>query len=160
MTHLCTKVFWNCKPNSVILPWFGISSFYYVKKDKVLPCCWYFHTKISQQTFTCLKLTLKTLRRCGTCSKLTKTILKRRQRRRSDVFIVNVEYILHPFLLFPSFDLQQVNFYWAYPRILVLSAFKCFCNSPQPYLHLVFRYFSRQSVDNQYAISRQSVDNQ
>ena len=43
---------------------------------------------------------------CEICSKLTKTTPERRQWRRSDVFIVNFEHILH---LNPMFSLLTLN---------------------------------------------------
>ena len=50
----------------------------------------------SQPTFTCSKLTIKTLeQRCETCSKLAIKTPKRRQWRRFGVFVVNFEHISH-----------------------------------------------------------------
>ena len=55
----------------------------------------------SQLTFTCSKLTIKTLeKRCEICSKITIKTPERSQSRRSGVFIVNFEHISHLFLAF------------------------------------------------------------
>ena len=48
---------------------------------------------------------------CEICSKLTIKIPERRQSRRSGIFIVNFEHILHLFLVFsvPIVDFEQVD---------------------------------------------------
>ena len=54
--------------------------------------------ELSQLEFTSSKLTIKELR-CEICSKLIIRTPERRQWRRSDVFIVNFEYISHLLLV-------------------------------------------------------------
>ena len=48
-----------------------------------------------------------TRKRCKICSKLTIKTLEERQLRRSGIFIVNFEYILHLFLVFLLMTLNK-----------------------------------------------------
>ena len=57
---------------------------------------------------------------CEIYSNLTIKIPERR-RRRSGVFIVNFEHILHIVLVFPFFDFAQVNTGWAVSQMHMLS---------------------------------------
>ena len=53
-----------------------------------------------QQTFTCPKSTIETLKKDGIYPKLTIKILELRQLLRSGIFIVNFEHVSHLFLVF------------------------------------------------------------
>ena len=50
---------------------------------------------------------------CEICSKLTIKIPERRQSRRSSIFVVNFEHILHLFSSVSIVDFEQVNVSWA-----------------------------------------------
>ena len=50
---------------------------------------------------------------CEICSKLTIKIPERRQSRRSSIFGVNFEHILHLFSSVSIVDFEQVNVSWA-----------------------------------------------
>ena len=63
--------------------------------------------KISQQTLTCIKSIIETLNRCEIFSKLTIKTPTRLHWRCSGVFIVNFEYISHPFLVFLLLSLNR-----------------------------------------------------
>ena len=62
-------------------------------------------------TFSCSKSTIRTLKWCEICSKLSTKKLERRQWRRSDVFIVNFEHI-SLFSFASIVDFQQANVSW------------------------------------------------
>ena len=56
---------------------------------------------------TCSKLTIETLEQCEICSKFTIKIPERRHLRRSGIFIVNFEQILHLVLVFQLLVLSR-----------------------------------------------------
>ena len=81
--------------------------------DTYCPFIKIFLVFVIQLTFTCLKLAIETRKEHEICAKLIKTP-KRRHWRRSGVFIVNFEHILHIFLSSVSIvDFKQVNVTWA-----------------------------------------------
>ena len=71
------------------------------------------YLNITLPAITCSKLTIETLEQGEICSKLTIKIPEQR-RRRSGIFIVNFEYILHLVLVFLLLTLSREMPTWYY----------------------------------------------
>ena len=69
-----------------------------------------------------------TRKRCEICPKLTIKTPKRRYRRRSGMFIVNFEHIVHLFKSVSVVDFEQLNASWEV--VAVRPLFKLFWSSP------------------------------
>ena len=72
---------------------------------------------------------------CKTCSKLTIKAPERRHWRRSGVFIVNFEQVLHTVLVFLVFDFEKINAIWILTLLKFLFTWKKLATNFKAYIH-------------------------